>query len=48
MTYTLYKLENTRARLCRDRMTTTDKSVVDMVRAMWEAQGYIVTMDTER
>lgn len=47
MTYTLYKLENTKARLCAGKTTTTDKAIADMVRAAWEADGFIVSMEIE-
>ena len=47
MTYTLYKLENTKARLCAGKTTTTDKAIADMVQAQWELEGFIVTMDIE-
>ena len=45
--HTLYKLENTKARLCAGRTETSDPDVAKMVRALWEAQGYIVTEETD-
>lgn len=45
MTWTLYKLENTKARLCVATTTTNDKAIADLVKATWEAQGFIVTVD---
>ena len=47
MTYTLYKLENTKARLCAGHTITTDKAIVDMVKATWEVDGYIVSVVCE-
>ena len=47
MTYTLYKIENTKARLCAATMTTNDKEAADMVKAAWENDGYIVNVETE-
>lgn len=45
MTYTLYKIENTKARLCVGKTTTTDKEIADMVKATWKASGYIVNVE---
>ena len=47
MTYTLYKLENTKARLCAGHTITTDKAIADMVKATWEVDGYIVSVVCE-
>jgi hypothetical protein len=47
MTYTIYKLENTKARLCAGRTETTDPVIAEMVRKAWEAAGFIVIMETE-
>jgi hypothetical protein len=46
--YTLYKLENTKARLCEAKTITNDKAIADMVKAAWEAEGYIVCIEVER
>jgi len=47
MTYTAYKIENTKARLCAASMTTNDKEAFEMVKAAWENAGYIVNVETE-
>jgi len=47
MTYMIYKLENTKARLCAGRTETTDKEIADMTVKVWEAAGYIVNVRTE-
>jgi hypothetical protein len=47
MEYTIYKLENTKARLCAGRTVTNDPMIAEMVRKAWEAAGFIVTMETE-
>ena len=47
MTYTLYKLEGTKARLCAGRTVTTDPAIAEMVRKAWEDEGFIVTMESE-
>ena len=47
MTYTIYKLENTKARLCCGKTTTTDKSIADMVVKAWQDQGFVATIEIE-
>jgi hypothetical protein len=47
MTYTIYKLENTNARLCAGKTTTNDKAIADLVAKTWADQGFIVTIEME-
>lgn len=48
MTITLYALSNDRARICHKRMSTNCTDTADMVRAQWEAEGWIVTQETDQ
>ncbi len=45
MTFYVWALENTPARLCVSETRTTDSAVADMVAAHLEAQGFIVTRE---
>lgn len=47
MTYFIYALENTTARLCASRTRTDNQAVRDLVVAHYESLGYIVKVDVE-
>ncbi len=47
MTYTIYKLENTKARLCAGYTQTNDKMILDMTVKAWESAGFITNVTVE-
>jgi hypothetical protein len=42
MSYTIYALENTQARLVIGKTETTSKEIADIVAAVYASQGHIV------
>lgn len=47
MRITLYILENTKAQLIVDTVTTTNKQIAELVKKTYEDQGYIVNINEE-
>lgn len=47
MLYTIYALENTRARLCVGKSTTSDKKIKDLIVAEYESRGLLVNVSEE-
>lgn len=47
MTYSIYGLENTRARICAKRAQVSCKTTADMIAAAWQAEDLIVVREED-
>lgn len=47
MTYNLFAIENTKARLCAKQASISCKATAETVKQIWEAEGFDVRMTKE-